>query len=118
MFELLCSCTSLFTREVAWAGSLGSGLHVWPVPTWEEPGEAFLRVWGQDQHPHEGHMPLPAGWSGAEELRFPTDFSRTVCANGPEEEWQVNSLLVGTGGCGLAGNCYLQSRALRMNAPT
>lgn len=78
MFELLCSCTSLFTREVAWAGSLGSGLHVWPVPTWEEPGGAFLRVWGQDQHPHEGHIPLPAGWPGREELRFPTDFSRTV----------------------------------------
>lgn len=63
-------------------------------------------------------MPLPAGWSGGEEMRFHIDFSRTVRADGPEEEWQVNSLLVGTGGCGLAGNCYLQARALRMNALT
>lgn len=61
---------------------------------------------------------MPAGWSGGEDLRFHTDFSRTVCADGPEEERQVNLLLFGTGGCGLAGNCYLQARPLRMNALT
>ena len=63
-----------------------------------------------------GHGPLPSGWFGGEELRFPAEFSRTVCADGLDEEYHVNLLLVGTGDSRLMGECYLLAHPLRMRA--